>query len=191
MISFGYVVFGIILGLAFIISVLLSVPFYGLWVRYIYVRLRGGGLCLVKFKSGTDDYHRVGKISKMTIRVKKRNAKENTELTIPKNRPVFYRSMGSIFTDIDETTNGFVTVNFDAVEGFDEETYEQIVVRAMMKETMHLNWKLLFIGIGVAALASVAALLLMNHIDSLAIQRHGELIDTIKAGIKACQTPTI
>jgi len=191
MISFGWVVGGAIAFITIFVMIMFSIPFYSYWMRYLYVRIGGGGLILVKFISSTDHYHRVGKLSKLTITTKKRNAKTNTELTIPEKRPVFYRSMGATFLDCDEKTNALVTSTFDAIEGFDEETYEDIVVRAMMKEGGNINYKLLLLGLALILGGVAAILIITNQQDKAEILRHTAVLDGLKDIAKKCISTTI
>lgn len=162
MISGWYIVGGIITAIILLIVIIFSLPMLSYWKRYLYCKLNGGGAIIVKWRSKTDDYYKIGKLGKLTISANKRFQKHKTELTIPNDRPVMYRIMGVVHCDVDEQKNAFSTVSFEGVEGFDEETYENIVIRALMNPGQVVNWKLLLIGIGLVAAGVLACLYMIN-----------------------------
>lgn len=149
-------------GFFFFLFFINSIGLFPLWFRYVRVKMGGGGLILVKWRSKTGDYWKIGKLNKLIVKVKKRNVKHVCELTIPSDRPVFYRLMGVFACDVDEEKNSFCTVKYDAVPGFDEETYENLIIRALMNPRA-LNLTLIIILLAGAAIIALVGAYLTYH----------------------------
>jgi hypothetical protein len=176
-----------IAALILIVVLVFSVNMVGYWTRYLRVRIFGGGAIMVKWRSGTDDYFKLGYLGKQTLSVKKRNTKVKTQLTLP-NKPPYYRLMGVIHVDLDESTNAFCQVDYTGVAGFDEETYENIVIRALMSPEENYNWKLLLIAGGLTVLGVIILFLMLRHQGSITNLNHEAVLSSIKA---YCGVPVV
>jgi hypothetical protein len=93
---------------------------------------------MVKIRSKLGDYIVIGKVREREVIYKKRHSKHKSTLSIPVNpdgtlAKVFYRFLGVYWCDVDEEKNSFCTVKFNAVQGFDDERQEGLIIRAMMR----------------------------------------------------------
>jgi hypothetical protein len=195
MISLVWILAGVLAALVLLVVLIFSMPLVSFWARYLRIKISGGGLILVKWRSKTDDYYKIGKLGKLTLRVHKRYEKVQTSLTLPPDRPILYRSFGIITCDLDEAKNSFCTVSYEAVAGFDEETYENIVIRALMSPEKNINWKLLLIGMGIVAVGIIALGIMLNQHSKSEVLHQAELLkkqgEILASIVKHCIIPAI
>jgi len=142
-------------GIIFLFMMFYSFALIPFWLRYVWIRVAMGGLVLVKIRSKTGDYWKFAKVSRLVLKLKKRHEKHKTELTVPKDRPIFYRMLGVFVCDLDEDSNQFLTSDFKSVEGFDVETYENLIIRALMNPNEMMKWKVVVIFLCVIVLGLI------------------------------------
>lgn len=185
-----YYLAGLLLMAVLLVIMIFSLPLLGFWARYIRIRLTGGGLILVKWRGKTDHYYKLGKLGKLELKVTKRYAKQATVLTLPKNESVFYRMLNIIVVDIDEETNGFLKPDYTGIEGFDEETYENIVIRALMSEGV-VPWKMILIGLGLVLVACIVILFVLRLRVGQLSEEHVNLSQTVVQAVKSTCVPVL
>jgi hypothetical protein len=148
----------------------MTLPIVPFLFKFFRVKLGGGGVILIKWRSKTGDYYKTARILKLRVIGKKRHEKVKTEITIPAGKNVFYRVWGVYCLDVDEQTNGICTVDYSAIEGFDEETYENLIIRAIMS-ARNQQVILILIGLGIILLVVlIIAFMLYTHNKNMPLQ---------------------
>lgn len=127
--------FGLFFGLLFGLMQWLT---HGFIFKFLRVKGSREKNIIVKIRSKLGDYLVVGKLHEREIIFKKRNSKNKSTLNIPvlpdgTLAKVFYRFLGIYWVDVDEEKNSFCTVNYNAVQGFDDERQENLLIRCLMR----------------------------------------------------------
>lgn len=104
----------------------------GFFWRFVQVRLSFGGLIMVKIRTDTIDIYRVGKIEEGWL-LFTRKKKELKRLKIPKDKPVFYRSMGCLWIDVEDARNTIAYTDHETACAFDPVKYNDLYKRALYK----------------------------------------------------------
>jgi len=181
----------------FCYAAVMIIPFFlmglllkGFLTKYFKVRASFGRLCLVKVRAVNRDYYVTGRIEEDSMLVFKNLKKEEKRLSL-QSRNVFYRCLNINWIDVSEeknaitvpsttekdkfntktkTTYKIISVDYDAVTGFDAIKYNNLYVRALTQPQVELfDFKkvvvLVLMGMGVILLA-IAYLCYMNYTNS-------------------------
>lgn len=127
--------------LAFLVMGLVQRGFF--W-KYLKVRLSFGRLVLIKIRGITRDFFAIGNIEESFLVFKAHKEKKRINI---KDRGVFYRSLGCIWTDLDENKNALSKTDYSAVEGFDGVKYESLYTRALFKPAIADNKEKIIFGL--------------------------------------------
>ena len=122
----------VILLILFVISFLQR----GFFWKYLRVKSSMGRLVLVKIRDINIDSYATGKIDGETLLFK--HNKDNKTIAI-KDRGVFYRSIGILWVDYDNSTSALIKCDFSAIEGFDSVKFTNLILRALYKPAITNN----------------------------------------------------
>ena len=137
----------------------------GFLITFLRVKASRGKKVLVKVKSVTDSYYKIGKVSEKTLTYRARDQKENKKIPVPDGE-IFYRSMSVWGCDVDEENNSFITPKGEIVATYDAEKYDQLITRALYKPTlMDKNEKIMLLMIGAVILGIVITVFFVKGID--------------------------
>lgn len=127
----------------------------GFFWKYLKVRASMGRLVLIKIREINRDDYKVGEIEggKLKYTVK---GKDKKLIMIPKNKPVFYKTIGITMIDIDSEKNAVCCVDYSSLEGFDAEKYNDLLLRALYKPKIDNNREKMIITCLVILLIAVA-----------------------------------
>ena len=140
---------------------ILSFMLKGFFWKYIKVRMSFGKLVLVKLRSTLRDHYKIGWVEDgfLCYRTKDESGKYVIRTSIPKDRPVFYKSLAITFIDIDEETNGICTIDYSSITGFDAKKFSDLYTRCLMRPSINSTKEtiilVLLILILVSSLASI------------------------------------
>lgn len=131
----------------------------GFFLRYLRVKLSFGRLIMVKIKSVTRDYFRVGHIEEGFLVYKGIHGHKRLSI---KDKDVFYRVMGTIWVDVDEETNALMKSDYSSVTGFDAERKDNLYKRALYKPAIaDTKEKIILCAVVIAIIASALTLILV------------------------------
>lgn len=148
----------VILLLAFVLVALFQKGFF--W-PYIRVRLSFGKYVLVKIREINRDLYRVGTIEENTLIYKA--GKDKKRITLPKDKPIFYKTIGVSMIDVDSETNSVCTIDYEPVSGFDAIKHENLYVRALTKPQITDNKEKIIFVLLIAAVA-ISAFIAYNMV---------------------------
>lgn len=134
----GYIwmiTFGVFFAVLFALMQWLS---HGFILKFLKVKGSREKKIMVKVRSKLGDYMAIGKVHEREVTYRKRYSKINSTLNMPMDEDgriekVFYRFLGIYWCDVDEEKNSFCTVAYNAVQGFDDERQEGLILRALFK----------------------------------------------------------
>lgn len=115
--------------LVFGTMLLLHLWMNGILWTWIRVKTSSGKNIMVKVRSITRDFYRVGIIKEGNLYYKNLN-KEQKIIPIQDQTSV-YRSMGLFMIDVDDEKNFIVNRKYEAVPGYDAVKYSHLLVRAL------------------------------------------------------------
>lgn len=147
---------------------------HGFILKFLLVKGSREKKIMVKVRSKLGDYMSVGKVHEREVSFKKRYSKMRSTLNIPVDEQgriqrVFYRFLGVYWCDVDEEKNSFCTVTYNAVQGFDDERQEGLILRALFKPspTAMREKIILLLLIGIALAVVLTAFMTYQSYDLL------------------------
>jgi hypothetical protein len=109
----------------------------GFFLKFIKVRLSFGRLVLVKLREVNRDFYAVGEVLEGYLIFKQK--KDIKRLTIPRDKKIFYRSMGILWVDVDNERNSIMTWEYTEEKGFDAIKFNDLFMRALNKPSVTDN----------------------------------------------------
>lgn len=106
----------------------------GFLLTYIRVRLSFGKFLIVKIRTQVRDYFEKGWIEDGFLVFKVRGEERRLAIN-PKDR-VLYRCINVNWVDVDEEFNSVAKFNYDHVEGFNADKYDNLLKRALTRPTI-------------------------------------------------------
>ena len=170
LIQTGY--YGVVLGLGvFVMSFLLK----GFFWKYITVRLSFGRKVMVKIRGQLTDYYSVGWIEDSFLVYDNPNKKSDSQsnqlrIVLPNEKNVFYRALAVNWIDIDEKTYGICTVNYGALEGFDNVKYSDLLTRALMRPAENTKMEKIMLLLIVITLVAAGVSVFLGYSNYNAIK---------------------
>lgn len=159
--------YGVVLILGFL---MVSFIQRGFFLKFIKVRVSFGRLVLVKIREVNRDFYAVGEVLEGYLIFKQK--KDIKRITIPREKPVFYRSMGILWVDVDNEKNSINTWNYENVAGFDAIKFNDLFMRALNKPSVTDNTTKILI-----VLVCFVALLVI--VDIYLVVKTGKKIEAI------------
>lgn len=153
----------------------------GFFFKFIKVRISFGRLILVKLRNPLRDHFSVGHVEDSFLLYKLH--KEWRRHSIPKE-PVFYRSIGCTWVDLDEETGGFCKPNYSTIDGFDPVKFADLYKRALYKPAIANNQEKIIIGMLLLVIIGLIAVAFFMY-------KHEMMLRAVQAGIAGLKTGTI
>ena len=150
----------------------------GFFWKYLKVRMSLGKLVLIKIRSQLRDYYKIGTVIEgmLEYKTKDRDGKKQiVRLQIPKNKIIFYKSIGVTMVDVDEERNAIACIDFSTVTGFDAIKWNNLFIRALTRPTISTNKeKIIIIALVIIAIVGLAAAYFgyMNYKELLALKKN-------------------
>lgn len=148
--------------------------FFGKWLKS---RTGRGKYVLIKVRSVLRDYFEVGEIKEEYLIFGKGDKTKRLRI---EDRKSIYSAFGVSCIDIDEATGAICTVNYDALEGFDAEKMESLLIRALLRPSLEENKDKLILLLVIAAIVAAGAAALLGYVN---LQEIGRLQSTISGTI--------
>lgn len=134
----------------------------GFFLKFLRVRMSLGRLVLIKIREVNRDLYATGEIIEGFLVFKQKTAggkKETKRVSIPKDKAIFYRTIGITMVDIDSERNSFCTIDYEAADGFDAVKFQDLYLRALYKPALlDANQKLIIVLIAVNMLLVIGCL---------------------------------
>lgn len=159
----------IVMVITFLFVGVLQRGFFG---KFFRVKLSFGKLILVKLREVNRDPYAIGIIREGFLIFK--YDKDEYRISIPKNKPVIYRSIGVNWVDVDPEKGAVCVVDYSAVSGFDAVKYNNLYLRALYKPALTDNFdKILLVLVIVSIIASIVVgfLVYQNSVNILEIKQ--------------------
>ena len=153
----------------------------GFFLKFIKVRLSFGRLVMVKLREVNRDFYAVGEVLEGFLVFK--HKKDIKRISIDREKPGFYRSLGCIWIDIDNEKNSINTWNYEGVKGFDAVKYNDLFMRALNKPAIVDNTTKILIVL-------VAFALLVGFVNIYLIVKTGKKIDGLIPVINSLKQTT-
>ncbi len=159
----------------------------GFFWKYLRVKMSFGKFVLVKIREINRDLYAVGDISESTLVYKRK--KETKRITIKKDKPVFYKTIGITMVDVDGEKNAMCSINYEGVEGFDAVKTENLYVRALTKPQISNNReKLIMLLLVVAVIISAFAAVVVFRMSGEFTIMKG-IIENLNTGLITATSP--
>ena len=142
LIQTGYYLVVLIIG--FLIVGLLQKGFFWPFIR---VKLSFGKFVMVKVRGLNRDYYRVGTIEEGDLIYFQK--KYDRKIINILDRDSFYRSLGILWIDVDETKNCILKPDAKVVSGFDAIKMSNLIVRALTGPELEDNKTKMILAIGI------------------------------------------
>lgn len=154
----------------------------GFFWKFLKVRLSFGKLILVKLRNPLRDHFAVGHVEDSFLMYKiHKNWRRHA---IPAKEPIFYRSLGMTWLDVDEVTGAFCKPDYSGVTGFDSQKFQDLYVRALYKPAITNNQDKIIIG-------CVILLIVLVIVLAFFMYKHQVMLQTIQASLEGLKTATI
>jgi hypothetical protein len=126
----------------------------GFFLKWLRARAGRGRFILIKLRGKMRDHFTIGEIKgEWLIHGKK----ENTKRCLIDQKSI-YRAWGVACVDIDEASNNVCSVDYQAVQGFDAEKYENLYIRTLYRPALEEDKdKILYLLVIVSIIASIIA----------------------------------
>lgn len=157
----------------------------GFFWKYLKVRMSMGRLILVKVRELTHDWYSIGMVKESMIEYK--YFKDKKTIALPKDKPVFYRTLAVTMIDIDAETNNICSVNYEAVPGFDAIKHKDLHTRALMKPNIKKTHEIVVIILLVLAVVGILIMFTMIY----RLTKDTAVIKSMLAAIKIPPTQAI
>jgi len=165
----------------------LSFLFRGFFWQFLRVRASLGRKILIKARAINRDYFIVGKVEGEFLVFK--SSKEEKRIAIS-DRNVFYKSLGIIWVDLDETKNTLVKPDYTGATGFDAVLYNNLYLRALYKPAITDNLdKIMILMVIVGIILNIVVIVLLvkagktdtailNQLTTFGTQIKGSVVQT-------------
>ena len=141
----------------------------GFFIKWLRARAGRGKYLLIKVRGKMRDHFTIGEIKGAFLIYGKKEEKKRT--LIPTN--AIYRSWGVACVDLDEETNNICSVDYNAVQGFDAEKYENLYIRSLYTpvltadEVDKILYALVIIGVVVGIIGCIIGYSIIQQVNAL------------------------